>query len=171
MRAVGSGRAVVVASGDHRFVHGAHPDHSGARSDGTRAVHHLSADASVLQCAPSDPAEPSWWRVVLDSVLFTVALLQGYEALHASAVATRDGVIAITAAAGGGKSTLLAELLLRGLGLMPGMTGHWQILGPARVPLGEMVAIDYLYVANRLLWKDVKILLGTVPHVLGRRGL
>jgi lipopolysaccharide/colanic/teichoic acid biosynthesis glycosyltransferase len=30
------------------------------------------------------------------------------------------------------------------LELMPGMTGHWQILGPARVPLREMVAIDYL---------------------------
>jgi len=36
----------------------------------------------------------------------------------------------------------------RRLELMPGMTGHWQILGPAKVPLGEMVAIDYLYVAN-----------------------
>ena len=59
----------------------------------------------------------------------------------------------------------------RRLELMPGMTGHWQILGPARVPLGEMVAIDYLYVANWSLWKDVKILLRTVPHVLGRRGL
>lgn len=104
--------------GDHRFVHGATPDHSGTRSDGIRAVHHLSADASLLQCAPSDPGEPSWWRVVLDSVLFTVALLQGYEALHAGAVATPDGVIAITAAAGGGKSTLLAELLQRGLELM-----------------------------------------------------
>ena len=55
------------------------------------AVHHLSADASVLQCAPTDPTEQSWWRVVLDSVLFTVALLQGYEALHAAAVATPDG--------------------------------------------------------------------------------
>ena len=59
----------------------------------------------------------------------------------------------------------------RRLELMPGMTGHWQILGPSRVPLGEMVAIDYLYVANWSLWKDVKILLRTVPHVLGRRGL
>jgi hypothetical protein len=107
-------------AGDHRFIHGAHPhpDQSGAPSDGTRGVHHLSADASVLQCAPSDPAEPSWWRVVLDSVLFTVALLQGYEALHAGAVATPDRVIAITAASGGGKSTLLAELLQRGLALM-----------------------------------------------------
>ena len=59
----------------------------------------------------------------------------------------------------------------RRLELMPGMTGHWQILGPSRVPLGEMVAIDYLYVANWSLWKDIKILLRTVPHVLGRRGL
>jgi exopolysaccharide biosynthesis polyprenyl glycosylphosphotransferase len=59
----------------------------------------------------------------------------------------------------------------RRLELMPGMTGPWQILGPSRVPLREMVAIDYLYVANWSLWADVKILLRTVPHVLGRRGL
>jgi exopolysaccharide biosynthesis polyprenyl glycosylphosphotransferase len=59
----------------------------------------------------------------------------------------------------------------RRLELMPGMTGPWQILGPARVPLREMVAIDYLYVANWSLWTDVKILLRTVPHVVGRRGL
>jgi exopolysaccharide biosynthesis polyprenyl glycosylphosphotransferase len=59
----------------------------------------------------------------------------------------------------------------RRLELMPGMTGPWQILGPARVPLKEMVAIDYLYIANWSLWKDLKILLRTVPHVLGGRGL
>lgn len=59
----------------------------------------------------------------------------------------------------------------RRLELTPGMTGPWQILGPARVPLSEMVAIDYLYVANWSLWTDVKILLRTVPHVVGRRGM
>lgn len=59
----------------------------------------------------------------------------------------------------------------RRLELMPGMTGPWQILGPARVPLKEMVTLDYLYVANWSLWTDIKILLRTVPHVLGRRGL
>jgi exopolysaccharide biosynthesis polyprenyl glycosylphosphotransferase len=58
----------------------------------------------------------------------------------------------------------------RRLELMPGMTGPWQILGPARVPLREMVAIDYLYIANWSPWTDLKILLRTVPHVLGRRG-
>ena len=59
----------------------------------------------------------------------------------------------------------------RRLELKPGMTGPWQILGPARVPLREMGAIDYLYIANWSLWGDVKIILRTVPHVLGRRGL
>jgi exopolysaccharide biosynthesis polyprenyl glycosylphosphotransferase len=59
----------------------------------------------------------------------------------------------------------------RRLELMPGMTGPWQILGPSRVPLKEMVALDYLYVANWSLWTDIKILLRTIPHVVGRRGL
>ncbi|HEY2056252.1 MAG TPA: sugar transferase [Solirubrobacterales bacterium] len=59
----------------------------------------------------------------------------------------------------------------RRLELTPGMTGPWQILGPARVPLREMGAIDYLYVANWSLWGDFKILLRTVPHVLARNGL
>jgi exopolysaccharide biosynthesis polyprenyl glycosylphosphotransferase len=59
----------------------------------------------------------------------------------------------------------------RRLELTPGMTGPWQILGPTRVPLREMVAIDYLYVANWSLWADIKILMRTVAVVLGRRGL
>jgi exopolysaccharide biosynthesis polyprenyl glycosylphosphotransferase len=56
------------------------------------------------------------------------------------------------------------------LSLLPGMTGHWQVLGAARVPLHEMVAIDYLYVANWSLWTDLKCLLRTVPYVLRARG-
>ncbi len=59
----------------------------------------------------------------------------------------------------------------RRLELTPGMTGPWQILGPVRVPLKEMVAIDYLYIANWSLWTDIKILLRTVPHVVRLRGL
>jgi exopolysaccharide biosynthesis polyprenyl glycosylphosphotransferase len=59
----------------------------------------------------------------------------------------------------------------RRLQLTPGITGPWQILGSARVPLREMVKIDYLYVANWSLWGDVKILLRTVPYMLRRRGM
>ena len=50
----------------------------------------------------------------------------------------------------------------------PGMTGPWQVLG-SRVPMQEMVGIDYLYVANWSLWLDLKLLLHTARHVL-RRG-
>ncbi len=59
----------------------------------------------------------------------------------------------------------------RRLQLTPGMTGHWQILGSARIPLHEMVNIDYLYVTNWSLWNDVKILLRTIPYVAARRGM
>ena len=58
----------------------------------------------------------------------------------------------------------------RRLHLTPGMTGPWQVLGAARIPLAEMVTIDYLYVANWSLWNDVKIMLRTVGTVVGRRG-
>jgi exopolysaccharide biosynthesis polyprenyl glycosylphosphotransferase len=57
----------------------------------------------------------------------------------------------------------------RRLSLTPGMTGDWQIFGGARIPLREMVTIDYLYVSNWSLWSDVKILLRTVPYVVGGR--
>jgi lipopolysaccharide/colanic/teichoic acid biosynthesis glycosyltransferase len=34
-----------------------------------------------------------------------------------------------------------------------------------------MVRMDYLYVSGWSLWSDLKILLGTVGHVCGRRGV
>jgi exopolysaccharide biosynthesis polyprenyl glycosylphosphotransferase len=61
--------------------------------------------------------------------------------------------------------------LRRRLDVTPGMTGIWQVLGSARVPLHEMVKLDYLYRANWSLWLDIKILLRTVPFVFARRGL
>jgi exopolysaccharide biosynthesis polyprenyl glycosylphosphotransferase len=59
----------------------------------------------------------------------------------------------------------------RRLDVTPGMTGAWQVLGSSRIPMRDMVTIDYLYRANWSLWLDVKILLRTVPHMLSRRGL
>ena len=57
------------------------------------------------------------------------------------------------------------------LHLTPGMTGHWQVLGSTRIPMQEMVAIDYVYVANWSLWNDLKLLLRTVPVVISRAGI
>jgi exopolysaccharide biosynthesis polyprenyl glycosylphosphotransferase len=66
---------------------------------------------------------------------------------------------------------LITGLDRRRLQLTPGMTGRWQILGSARVPLAEMVKLDYLYVTGWSLWSDVKILFRTVPYMLARRGM
>jgi exopolysaccharide biosynthesis polyprenyl glycosylphosphotransferase len=59
----------------------------------------------------------------------------------------------------------------RRLHLTPGMTGPWQVLGTTRVPLRDMVSIDYLYAANWSLWADAKVLLRTIGHVLAGKGL
>ena len=59
----------------------------------------------------------------------------------------------------------------RRLAVKPGMTGLWQIFGSSRIPMHEMVKIDYMYGANWSIWLDVKILLRTIPYMLGQRGL
>jgi lipopolysaccharide/colanic/teichoic acid biosynthesis glycosyltransferase len=51
------------------------------------------------------------------------------------------------------------------------MTGHWQVLGSARIPLDEMVKLDYAYVQNWSAWHDIQLLLRTIPFVATRRGL
>ncbi len=56
------------------------------------------------------------------------------------------------------------------LDLTPGLTGPWQVMGRSSIPFAEMVKLDYLYVADWSLWNDIKLLLRTLPVVLGRRG-
>jgi hypothetical protein len=75
---------------------------------------HLDADAGRLGCAPAGAAPLAWRRVLLTRVLPNAAIAAGYEALHAAAVETAAGVVAIAAASGGGKSTLACELVRRG---------------------------------------------------------
>jgi hypothetical protein len=96
----------------YRVERGAAGDH--AVDYGDRATFHLAPDAAVVRCAPRDVERPAWRRFLLDTVLGTAALVQGYEALHAAAALGESGLVAIAAETGGGKSTLLARLLLRG---------------------------------------------------------
>ncbi|MGX6446644.1 sugar transferase [Patulibacter sp. S7RM1-6] len=56
------------------------------------------------------------------------------------------------------------------LDLTPGLTGLWQVTGRKAVPFEDMVKLDYVYVSNWSLWQDVKLLLQTLPAVLGGRG-
>ena len=56
------------------------------------------------------------------------------------------------------------------LDLTPGITGLWQVLGRTNLPFEEMVRLDYLYVTNWSLWGDIRLMLRTLPAVVGRRG-
>jgi exopolysaccharide biosynthesis polyprenyl glycosylphosphotransferase len=56
------------------------------------------------------------------------------------------------------------------LDITPGITGLWQVTGRNDIPFDEMVKLDYMYVTGWSLSWDLKILLETVPTVLGKRG-
>jgi hypothetical protein len=90
--------------------------HSGMRrlTYGDRAVYLLSADTKTILCAPEDVTEPSWQRFLLDAVLLKASEAHGLHALHASAVEGPNGVLAFATSSGGGKSSLVAELVRRG---------------------------------------------------------
>lgn len=74
----------------------------------------MSAAADSVVWAGAGPAAR---RFLLDTVLGSVALARGFEALHAGAVLTDAGVVAVSVGEGGGKSSLVAALLARGLPL------------------------------------------------------
>jgi exopolysaccharide biosynthesis polyprenyl glycosylphosphotransferase len=52
------------------------------------------------------------------------------------------------------------------LSLKPGLTGLWQVLGRAEIPFAEMTRLDYLYVTNWSMWRDVQLILQTLPAIL-----
>jgi exopolysaccharide production protein ExoY len=56
------------------------------------------------------------------------------------------------------------------LSVVPGMTGLWQVSGRNRTAYERRVELDRLYVANRSLWLDCKILARTVLVVVTRDG-
>jgi hypothetical protein len=96
------------AAGDVRFSYGER-----APSDDDRARFLLHTGMGHLDCAPTQ-SDLSWQRVLIGKVLPAIAVLCGYEALHAAVVDSPAGVVAIMAPSGMGKSTLALELLRRG---------------------------------------------------------
>lgn len=84
---------------------------------GERARFHLDAGHSSLICAPYE-AGLHWQRALLTKMLANVSLLRGCEALHASAVDSAQGALAIVAPSGTGKTTLALELMRRGYSLL-----------------------------------------------------
>lgn len=82
-----------------------------------RARFHLDAGAGSLACAPEQTGL-DWLRVLLTKVISAVSVMRGYEALHAAALDTPAGAVAIAAPSGMGKTTLALELIGRGWTLL-----------------------------------------------------
>ncbi len=62
------------------------------------------------------------------------------------------------------------ESIARYYAIRPGLTGLWQISGRSNVSYGRRVELDTWYVNNRTIWRDLTVLLKTVPVVLCRQG-
>jgi len=58
----------------------------------------------------------------------------------------------------------------RRLAMKPGLTGLWQVSGRSEIDFATWMAMDLAYIDHWSLWLDFKILLRTVPAVLGGRG-
>ena len=100
-----------------------------------RARFRLRAEQDVLECAPRGQylradAQIAWQRALLEKVLRCVSTIRGYEALHASAVDSPEGVVAFLGAGGAGKSTLALEFMRRG----------WPLFGDEVLTLGRRAA-------------------------------
>lgn len=81
---------------------------------GERDAFWIAPRADRVLCVPADADDPSWLRFMLDTVLWWVALGNGMHVLHAGTVELDGGAVGVISRSGGGKSTLVGELLRGG---------------------------------------------------------
>ncbi len=56
------------------------------------------------------------------------------------------------------------------LSVRPGLTGVWQISGRSEISNDEKTRLEEVYVETRTFWKDLVLILKTIPAVLFSRG-
>lgn len=56
------------------------------------------------------------------------------------------------------------------LNAVPGITGLQQVSGRSNVDFKRWIELDLQYISEQSLWKDIEILLKTIPAVLASRG-
>jgi lipopolysaccharide/colanic/teichoic acid biosynthesis glycosyltransferase len=53
---------------------------------------------------------------------------------------------------------------------MPGLSGLWQVSGRADTDFDTQIALDDRYLQQQSIGLDIKILLATLPCVIGAKG-
>ncbi|MEA4861773.1 MAG: sugar transferase [Victivallaceae bacterium] len=56
------------------------------------------------------------------------------------------------------------------LNVVPGITGLWQVSGRSDIPFKQQVELDKEYIKSQSVWKDIVIMLKTIPAVLTGKG-
>lgn len=56
------------------------------------------------------------------------------------------------------------------LTVRPGITGPWQVRGRSDITYEERIRLSMDYIRNYSIWRDLEIVLRTIPMVLARRG-
>lgn len=56
------------------------------------------------------------------------------------------------------------------LSIRPGLTGVWQISGRSEIPFDERVRLEESYAESRTFWKDLVLIIKTIPAVLFSKG-
>ena len=56
------------------------------------------------------------------------------------------------------------------LDVIPGITCLWQIKGRSEIPFHEQVRLDKEYIMAGGFWKDIAILMKTIPAIIGGKG-
>lgn len=56
------------------------------------------------------------------------------------------------------------------LNVRPGITCTWQVSGRSDIPFAQQVELDKQYIQSQSIWKDIRILLMTVPAVISGKG-
>jgi len=56
------------------------------------------------------------------------------------------------------------------LAVRPGLTGLWQVSGRAKIGFNEMVELDLKYIRKRSIFEYLRIVVLTIPAVLGAKG-
>ncbi len=59
---------------------------------------------------------------------------------------------------------------IRRLHAVPGITGLQQVSGRSNVDFKRWIELDLQYISEQSLWKDIEILIKTIPAVLASRG-
>jgi exopolysaccharide production protein ExoY len=52
--------------------------------------------------------------------------------------------------------------------VLPGLTGYWQVNGKNKTTFNEMIAMDLFYAEHMSPWRDLAIILKTIPALIGQ---